>query len=122
MLTEKNLLIETNSLEIRNGSKLILQGYLDADTVDILKDKLNCLIQVNKINIIIDLKDLTFIGCSGWETIRKFGLGALERGGRVVLVNMSDKIERTYNMLGLSAFLPSFKDEPEAVCYLEQKS
>jgi anti-anti-sigma factor len=98
-------------VESRNGvARIVLIGELDMATVPVLRDRLARSRTNGAFGIVLDLRDLTFVDCSG---LRAF-LAARERsnanGHRFVLVGARPVARRLFELTGTEFLL----DEQEA--------
>lgn len=91
----------TVSIESRNGvANVALSGELDLATVPILKEHLAHLEREDVIAIVIDLRDLAFLDCSG---LRAFLAGrdhARANGHRFVMVGAGSSTRRLLALTG----------------------
>jgi anti-anti-sigma factor len=104
-------------IESRNGvARIALEGELDMETVPVLGDHLARFEADGVAGIMLDLRDLTFVDCSG---LRIF-LAARERskanGHRFILVGASPAARRLFELTGTQFLL----DEQEAVSLLDR--
>ena len=104
-------------IESRNGvARIALEGELDMATVPVLSDHLERFETDGVAGIMLDLRDVTFVDCSG---LRIF-LAARERsqanGHRFILVGASPGARRLFELTGTEFLL----DEQDAVSLLER--
>jgi anti-anti-sigma factor len=107
----------TARIESRNGvARIALEGDLDMSTVPVLSGHLGRFEADGMAGIMLDLRDLTFVDCSG---LRVF-LAARERsnanGHRFILVGASPGARRLFELTGTQFLL----DEQEAVSLLDR--
>jgi anti-sigma B factor antagonist len=107
----------TAQIESRNGvTRIALEGELDIATAPVLSDVLARFEAESAVGIMLDLRDLTFVDCSGLRTI----LAARERskanGHRFILVGAGSVARRVFELTGTEFLL----DEQEAVSLLDQ--
>jgi anti-anti-sigma factor len=103
-------------VESRNGvARIALEGELDIATVPVLEDHL-ARSEDGLVDIMLDLRDLTFVDCSGLHIF----LAATERsqanGHRFILVGASPAARRLFELTGTQHLL----DEQEAVSLLDR--
>jgi anti-sigma B factor antagonist len=80
-----------------------------------LRDRLSALHQSGKVNIILNLKDVTEIDSTGLGTL-VFALARLrESGGRLALVNLNESHLKLFLLTRLAIAFPLFTDEHDAV-------
>ncbi len=101
-----------------NCWKIIITGYVDADTVEQLIGELMVLTRQKSVKLIVDLKGVTFMGCAGWSALTQIAEELFKAQGKIVILNMTPNMERTYKLLKLEATLPSFTNEDDALHYL----
>ncbi len=95
---------------------LDLKGPLTLGHGDLeLRDRLSVLHQGGKVNIILNLKDVTDIDSTGRGTL-VFGLARLRKaGGRLALVNLNRAHLELFLLTKLAIALEFFDDEQDAV-------
>ena len=104
-----------NSLFIR------MNGEMDQESVGNLKDKLIQIIKEKKVkNIVINLKELTFLDSTGIGIIIGRYNQLKLRGGKVILCSINKNIERIILLSGLPRICIIKENEEEAQFYLEE--
>jgi anti-sigma B factor antagonist len=95
---------------------LDLKGPLTLGHGDLeLRDRLPALHQSGKVNIILNLKDVTEIDSTGLGTL-VFGLARLRKsGGRLALVNLNRSHLELFLLTKLAIAFELFDDEQEAI-------
>jgi anti-sigma B factor antagonist len=95
---------------------LDLKGPLTLGHGDLeLRDRLTALHQSGKVNIILNLKDVTDIDSTGLGTL-VFGLAKLRKsGGRLALVNVNKSHLELFLLTKLAIAFQFFDDEQDAV-------
>jgi len=83
-----------------------VDGELDAYTSHHLRSWLAELDEEGVTHIAVDLRRLTFVDSSGLGVLMGAGRRARDRGGRVVLREVSPQIRRVLDVTGLSDLLP----------------
>ncbi len=78
-----------------------LEGRMDLANSLKAESKLNDLLAEGATNIIIDLEKLEFMSSSGLRAIIFLQKKLSERGGKLVLANMSDTVENLFNLTRL---------------------
>lgn len=91
------------SMEKKNRNLIVkLKGELDHHSSEKTRQKIDKYYVDNGIsNIILDLRDLTFMDSSGIGLIMGRYKNTLEKGGRLVIVSNKDYIKKILNMSGL---------------------
>jgi len=92
-----------------------LKGYIDATTVNIIEQKLNELVSLEKYKLIIDLKDTEYINSSGWGVFLRDLKNIRENNGALVLANMSPDVFNVFETMEFSKIFKSF-DSIERAC------
>jgi anti-anti-sigma factor len=104
-------------VESRNGvARLALRGELDMQTVDRLSPWLEWAERDGASEIVLDLRDLTFVGSTGLHSFLHAWDRAGTNGHRVVFVGVTRPTRRLFEMTGAEHML----DEREAISTLEQ--
>ena len=95
--------------------RIKIDGYLDSSTFPQLQDHLNRLLEENRKNCVLDLKDLDYISSAGLGVLMSILRQVQESGGDLKIVNMSEKIQRVFNLLGFSRMMRVYHSEQEAL-------
>ena len=95
---------------------LDLNGALTSGHGDLeLRDRLTALHQAGKLNIVLNLKDVSHIDSTGLGTL-VFGLARLQKaGGRLALVNVNRSHLKLFLLTKLALAFEFFHDEHDAV-------
>jgi anti-sigma B factor antagonist len=95
---------------------LDLKGTLTLGDGDLeLRDRLSALHRSGKVNIVLNLKEVTHIGSAGLGTL-VFGLARLRKaGGRLALLNVNEAHLGLFSLTKLAIAFEFFDDEQEAV-------
>jgi anti-sigma B factor antagonist len=95
---------------------LDLKGPLTLGPGDLeLRDRLHALHQSGKVNIVLNLKEVSHIDSTGLGTL-VFGLARLRKaGGRMVLLNVNKSHLELFLLTRLATAFEFFDDEQEAV-------
>lgn len=104
--------IQRDSLEI---SKIKIDGYLDSSTFPKLQEHLAQMVAQDRVRLILDLADLDYISSAGLGVLMGMLREVREKGGDLKIVNMSEKIERVFNLLGFSRIMRLYSDEAAAI-------
>jgi anti-sigma B factor antagonist len=98
-----------------NIARVKIDGYLDSSTFPKLREHLDRLIQEKQYNCLLDLRDLDYISSAGLGVLMQMLRQVRENNGDLKIVNMSDKIERVFNLLGFSRLMKIYESEEEAL-------
>lgn len=102
----------TTSIESRNGvARVALSGELDLATVPMLRGHLAHLEREDVVAIVLDLRDLTFLDCSGLHAFLIAREHAVANEHRLILVGTSARTRRLFELTGTEFLL----DDREAV-------
>ncbi len=92
-----------------------IDGYLDSGTFPKLQDYLANLIGKGYYNYVLDLGNLDYISSAGLGVLIGTLREVRDNGGDLKIINMSDKIERIFNLLGFSRLMKVYKTFDEAL-------
>ena len=103
-------------INIGNGIlKVVLTGSMDEVGVLEVESQFNEIMKLKMTKVIIDLKDVNFLNSRGIRALL-FGAKLLrEKGGKLVLVNLSAPIEETMKTAGVDAVVPIAPDLSAAI-------
>lgn len=104
--------IQRGDVEI---AKIKIDGYLDSSTFPKLQEYLSSLVAQGQFRLLLDLSDLDYISSAGLGVLMGMLREVREKGGDLKIVNMSEKIERVFNLLGFSRILRLYSAEERAV-------
>ena len=105
--------------DIGNTTLLILDRELNLERTLLLHDKLHELIRANRLNIILDLKNISQI--SAWviiifiSTLRDLK----ERGGDLKFINLQIQVEKNFTALHTIHILDVLKSDDQLAAALE---
>lgn len=97
--------------EEKNGVSVCnVIGEIDINTAPQIKKTLDKLIGAKKQNIVINLKDVSYVDSSGLATLVEVLKGMRAYGGKLKLTNLSTKIKNLFEITKLEKL---FDIEPE---------
>lgn len=105
-------------IEIRenNNIKILdLKGYLDAHTASELEKAFQGLLEMQKFQIVVNCKDLTYISSAGLGVFMAYIEDVRKNKGDIKLSNMSAKVYNVFDLLGFPLLYDITKDEAEAL-------
>lgn len=102
-------------------SILELKGYLDAHTAPKLEEAFENLIKVNRFEIVVNCKDLSYISSAGLGVFMAFIEDVRKQKGDIKLTNLSPKVYNVFDLLGFPLLYEIFKEEKEAVARFFEK-
>lgn len=94
---------------------LTLKGDIDADTAPEFEKILSSVLQDNKINLVVDLKDVNYISSAGWVAFINEINGIREKKGDLVLAGMSPEVREVFDILEFKSVFKYFPDVKSAV-------
>jgi anti-sigma B factor antagonist len=92
-----------------------LKGHLDAQTVGTLEGRFEQLIRSSKVRWIVDLRALEYISSAGLGSFVGIVSELRARGGDIIFVGLTPKIEKIFKVLGFMRIFRLFQSETEAV-------
>ena len=95
--------------------KVRISGYLDSSTFPQLQEHLNNLMKQGNLHYLLDLEDLDYISSAGLGVLMGILREVREKDGDLKIVNMSEKIERVFYLLGFSRLMKVYATEDEAL-------
>ena len=108
-----------DSLAVRAGKvdvcRIKINGYLDSSTFPKLQDYLAGKMEEKNYNFLLDLQDLDYVSSAGLGVLMGILRQVRAQQGDLKIVNMSEKIERVFNLLGFSRLMQVYRDEQEAL-------
>ena len=95
--------------------RIKINGYLDSSTFPKLQDYLAGKMEEKNYNFLLDLQDLDYVSSAGLGVLMGILRQVRAQQGDLKIVNMSEKIERVFNLLGFSRLMQVYRDEREAL-------
>jgi anti-sigma B factor antagonist len=92
-----------------------LGGSLDMYSFPRLESHLTSLFQQGLYNIVLDCRDLDYIGSAGLGALIGFAKQAREHGGDVKLLSVPERIHKIIELLGFTKVLQVHQTEENAV-------
>ncbi|MBC8080711.1 MAG: anti-sigma F factor antagonist [Gorillibacterium sp.] len=111
-------------IEIEKGSRrtliVRLAGELDHHSSEIVKQKMEEeLLRDNSINVVLSLKDLTFMDSSGLGVILGRYKHITGKGGRMVVCDVHPSVYRLFELSGMFKIITIRDNERQAMSSLE---
>jgi anti-sigma B factor antagonist len=95
---------------------LRLAGRLELEAGDtVLRDHVNGLVEEGRVNLLLDLTDVTRLDSAGIGMLVGKYLSAKRRGGALKLLHLTDRTNRLLNITRLAAVFEVFDEEDQAV-------
>ncbi len=102
--------------ETRGGAEVIkLSGSLDMYSFPRLESQLSQLFQEGQYRVVLDCRDLDYVGSAGLGALIGFAKEARERGGDVKLLNVPERIYKIIELLGFTKVLQVHETEEKAL-------
>jgi anti-sigma B factor antagonist len=101
--------------DIKEISVLYLKGYLDAHTAPDFEKALQELVDENRVRIIVNLVDLSYISSAGLGVFMGFIEDIRKKKGDIKLAEPNDKVFRVFDLLGFPVLYEIFQKEEEAI-------
>jgi anti-sigma B factor antagonist len=102
--------------ETRGSVQVVrVAGSLDMYSFPRLETQLNALFQQGQYNIVLDCRELDYIGSAGLGALIGFAKQAREHRGDLKLLNVPERIYKIIELLGFTKVLQVFHAETEAV-------
>ncbi len=95
--------------------KVRISGYLDSSTFPQLQELLDSLLRQGNHFYLLDLENLDYISSAGLGVLMGILREVREKEGDLKIVNMSEKIERVFYLLGFSRLMKVYNSEEEAL-------
>ncbi|MFF0062352.1 STAS domain-containing protein [Streptomyces sp. NPDC005279] len=100
---------------------LVLDGELDHDTVQPLREALAEAVEARAERIVVDCADLRFCDSTGLNVLLRARLAASETGGRVELAGLRPPVARMFDITGAQAVFRVYATIDEALADQRQK-
>lgn len=113
------------SLKIRTEKELIvfnLIGTLDAHNISVLEKEFKNQLNQEHYYYVINLSALDYITSAGLGVFMEFIEEIREHKGDIVFCCYSEKIYNIFDLLGFPLIYKFFREEKEAIAYLEEYS
>ena len=106
---------QVNRKDLDEVSVVYLDGYLDAHTAPDFEKALQELVDENRIRIVVNLADLTYISSAGLGVFMGFIEDIRGKGGDIKLAEPTEKVFRVFDLLGFPVLYEIFQKESEAI-------
>jgi anti-sigma B factor antagonist len=97
-----------------------IDGYLDSSTFPKLQDYLSDQLEKEQYNYLLDFEDLDYISSAGLGVLMGMLRQVRQNNGDIKIVNMSEKIQRVFDLLGFSRLVETYKNEELALEQFEK--
>ena len=106
---------EVHRKDKEDVSVVYLKGYLDAHTAPDFEKMLQTLVDEERIRIVVNLADLSYISSAGLGVFMGFIEDIRKKGGDIKLAEPTDKVFRVFDLLGFPVLYEVFQQESEAI-------
>jgi anti-sigma B factor antagonist len=106
---------EVHRKDKEDVSVVYLKGYLDAHTAPDFEKMLQILVDEDRIRIVVNLADLSYISSAGLGVFMGFIEDIRKKGGDIKLAEPTDKVFRVFDLLGFPVLYEVFQQESEAI-------
>lgn len=107
--------------ETRGAVQLVrLSGSLDMYSFPRLEAQITALFQQNQHAVVLDCRDLDYIGSAGLGALIGFAKQAREKGGDLKLLNVPERIFKIIELLGFTKVLQVHQTEDAALSSFAQ--
>lgn len=96
-------------------SIVYLKGYLDAHTAPDFENALQDLVDENRVRIVVNLAELTYISSAGLGVFMGFIEDIRNKKGDIKLAEPNEKVFRVFDLLGFPVLYEIFNKEEEAI-------
>ena len=102
--------------EMRGAVEIVrLTGSLDMYSFPRLETQLTTLFQQGHFAVLLDCRDLDYIGSAGLGALIGFAKQSREKGGDLKLLNVPERIYKIIELLGFTKVLQVHQDEAAAL-------
>ncbi len=105
--------------EAREYTLVRLDGFIDAPNYMTFEGTLEKLLEQNQTHIVLNFRAVQYINSTGISAVIRFHSALTEKGGSLLLIQVSRNVGLTMHLLGLTSIVPFFKSLEEAEEYLE---
>jgi anti-anti-sigma factor len=93
-------------------------GRLDTSLTDELEEVLNGLVATERPKLIVDLAETTYCNSAGLRTLVTAWRHAHQKGGDVILVNLNERVQEIFAMVGFDKIFRICDNRVDAVAFL----
>ncbi len=91
-----------------------LEGFIDAPNYEMFETALDKLTRAGHTHLVLDFRQVQYINSTGISAIIRFQNVCSERGGHLILIQVSRNVGLTMHLLGITSLVPFLKDRAEA--------
>lgn len=105
---------KTSSPAARPYSLVRLEGFIDAPNYQSFENALDKLVRAHHVHLVLDFRKVQYINSTGISAVIRFQNACAERGGQLILIQVSRNVGLTMHLLGITSLVPFLKDREEA--------
>lgn len=94
---------------------ICLRGRLDAYTANDLDEKLKSMAATNQIRLVLNLKELEYVGSSGLRVLLAALKQVKKQGGDIRLAGLQTSVKDVFDMAGFTQFFQMHDEEEDAI-------
>ena len=94
---------------------MVLTGYLDTYTAPNFIIALEGAIDEGAVHVVLDVSSLDYMGSAGFGALAGANHRGGDRGGKLVVAGLSEKLKGVFDNLGLSALVEAAADRQAAI-------
>lgn len=110
---------KTSGFAARPYTLVRLVGFIDAPNYSSFESTLEKLVKKGIDHVVLDFSQVEYINSTGISAVIRFHSTLSERGGALVLVQVSRNVGLTMHLLGVTTLVPFLKTLKEAESFLE---
>ncbi|MGE3164057.1 MAG: ATP-binding protein [Planctomycetota bacterium] len=99
-----------------------MEGLIDAPNFLQFEANLEKLLRANEVRVVLDFRKIQYINSTGISSIIRFHNAMTERGGALLLIQVSRNVGLTMHLLGVTSIVPFLKGLTEAETFLDHGS
>ena len=107
--------MEITTTEFNRCDVIKMNGRVDTYTAPKLQEAMDALIANNRFNIIFEMSEVEFLSSKGLWVLTETQKNAKKHRGKLVLVNVNDKIKSSFDLVGMAGYFDIFDDLTTAV-------
>lgn len=109
--------MEIESKTMQTCELVVVSGDLDSDSAPALEQKLLSLIKAGTKNLVINLRDVTFISSVGLRALMAAQQQVRKKvpRGRVVISEIPSQLRRTFELVGMDVMFDLYEHDKEAI-------
>jgi len=108
--------MDISTKEYKRCDVVKVSGRIDSSTAPQLEETLNAITEAGRFKLVVDMTDIDFISSKGlWVLIDNQKKCKRYRRGEVILVNVSDNIKASLELVGMDSYFKMYEDLADAV-------